>query len=347
MGELGVDDDFVARRHFAGRFADGEVRPSLTWAAARVLELSSIKTSGGAGPARWLRYYGPPFTLPHVSVSQALDPKTIDDAVFRDKVVFVGARPMAGLFKERRDEFRSPFHSWRKQDLFMPGVEVHATQMLNLLREDWLKRLNSSLELSVVLFVGVLFGAGLLWLRPVPATVAAVVRGGAATAAAAAMFLQFNVWFPWLLVTAVQIPVALGGSVLFHSLDWYRTRRRLEATKRADDAHIREQAALIEKAHDAILVQTLDGKTTYANPSAERLYGGSQKELLTGAADTLSVNAAAANARKIAMERGEWNGELCQQARSGKSFTVESRWTLLRDEAGEPAGVARNQFGRD
>ena len=268
-----------------------------------------------------------------------LNPGDVSDAEFRDKIVFVGARPIAGLFKERRDEFRSPFNLWREKDLFMPGVEVHATEMLNLVRDDWLKLPSErALEVGIVV-VGLLLGAGLLWLRPIPATLVAAASAGVTVGAVTILFRQSNVWFPWLIIVAVQTPVALGGSVLFNSIEWYRARRRLEAARRVADARIREQAALIEKAHDAILVRGLDGRISYANPSTERLFGWPADELLNGRAAEVFVDAPATDARRLAMERGEWNGELRQRARSGAMLTLESRWTLLRGEAGEPKGL--------
>ncbi|HXG47302.1 MAG TPA: CHASE2 domain-containing protein [Methylomirabilota bacterium] len=338
LGEVAVDEDFVARRHFAGRWAGADEHLSLTWAAGRVLGLDSVRQPA-ASPERWLRYYGPPFALPHVSFSQALDPQAVADAVFRDKVVFVGARPMAGLLRERRDEFRSPFRAWRERDLFMPGVEVHATQMLNLIRGDWLTRPDPRTEAVTLLLTGALCGLGLIGLRPVWATMAALGGGGAVALGAVALHRGTGVWFPWLIVVGAQLPLALSVSLLHHTVGWVRTRRRLEAAQREAETRIREQAALLEKAHDAILVRDLAGRLTYANPSAERLFGWSKSELQAEAAANLFADAAAARAQHQALERGEWNGELRQATRDGRILTLESRWTLLRDDQGRPRGL--------
>jgi len=349
LGEVGVDDDFVPRQHFSGRTIDGEPRPSLTWAAGQLLGLDAVSVKSGADPSRWFHYYGPPFTLPHVSYSDALQPGLVADTFFRDRIVFVGARPIAGLFSDRRDEFRTPFRPWREletqgflwreRDLFMPGVEVHAMQMLNLLRGDWLRRPGVRALGGWFALAGVLLGAGLIWLRPVLAACAAFLAVGAVIASVAFLFRPSRIWFPWLIVVGTQVPAALGGSILYNSLEWYRTRRRLEAAKRAADARIHEQAALIAKAHDAILVRDLDGRITYVNPSAVRLFGWTLSELGDGQPPKLFLDPAAAEAQHAALARGEWNGELKQPARSGKVLTLESRWTLLRDEAGEPRGL--------
>ncbi len=341
LGELATDDDFVVRRYYPGAIDPGEPIASLTLAAAKADGVDPAPLTKAPARSRWLHYYGPPFSIPHRGFSQVLNRGAVDvdEAEFRNKVVFVGARPIVGLFRERRDEFRSPFHLWGAKDLFMPGVEVHATEMLNLLRNDWLRLPGTrSLALAVGL-AGLLLGAGLIWLRPIPATAVMATSVGLTIVTAAVLFRQANIWFPWLILAAVQAPLALAGSVLFNSIEWYLTRRRLEAAKRAANARIREQAALIEKAHDAILVRELDGKFSYANPSAARLFGWTVHELQGGAGPGLFTDPPASEARRLALERGEWNGELRQRARSGGWLTLASRWTLLRDDLGQPKGL--------
>lgn len=333
-----IDDDFVVRRYLAG--FTSQVLPSLTWAAAEALQLPAVRQPDAVRTANqnWIRYYGPALAIPNVSFAEALDPAGVPPGFFRDKIIFVGARPMAGPFHERQDEFRNPFHSWGHKELFMPGVEVHATELLNLVRGDGLRRLRPAAESTWLLVVAILFGGGLIWLRPITATLAAFAGAGVGMGLAGLGFSR-GVWFPWLIISGAQIPTALGGAVLFHSVEWYRARKRFEAAKRIADAKIREQAALIDKAHDAILVQDLTGRFAYANPSALRLYGWSLRELQRNdARDEMffpEVEAAAA-ARATALKHGEWNGELRQQTKSGAVVIVASRWTLIRDAEGRP-----------
>jgi PAS domain S-box-containing protein len=340
VASLWVDDDLGVRRHL-GPFGPG--RPStLSWAAASWLGLSATNAIPTAENGElWVRYYGPALTVPHVSYAEALDPAAVPDSFFRDRIVFIGARPIEGFINQRRDEFRNPFHSWSNKEFFIPGVEVHATQMLNLIRGDWLQRLGRRQELLLVLLCAGLFGGGLVWLRPIPA---ALVAAGASAAALGLALFGFSrgIWFPWLIVSAVQIPAAFASSVLFYSIEWYRARLRLEAAKRLAEARIREQAALIDKAHDAILVQDLAGKIVYANPAAERLYGWVADSLQRdgGTAELFSPDeAAAASARSAVLGQGEWNGELRLQTRAGQVVTVDSRWTLIRDETGQPTAL--------
>lgn len=335
VASLAVDDDFVVRRRL-GRFQT-EDAVDLSTAAFKLLE------PGVARPVedRWVRYYGPALTVPHVSYREALSPSDLPAGFFRDKVVLVGPRPIEGLIDERRDEFRSPFHSWVYREYFMPGVEVHAMQTLNLLRGDWLRRLPFEAENGLLFLVALLFGGGLLYVRPVPATVLAAAGAGLTLAGSWAGFAH-GFWFPWLIVAAGQIPTALFGAWLYQFQDWYRTRKRLESAKRIADAKILEQAALIDKAHDAILVEDLNGMILYANPSALKLYGWSLAELRQPATRATMASPGAEalqTARDAVLRTGEWNGELLQQDKSGRRLILASRWTLIRDDAHRPSAL--------
>ena len=340
MAIQAVDDDYTIRRYVAG-FSEDE--PTLTWAAAKWLRLPVTQQTDAVGKANqsWIRYYGPAMSIPHVSYSEALDPQGVPEKFFRDKIVFIGARPWIEQFHERQDEFRNPYHAWGRIGLFTPGVEVHATEMLNLVRSDSVKRLSGGAERFLLVVCCAFLACGFVWLRPVAATWGMLAFSGLALGAASAGFTR-GVVFPWLLVSAVQVPAAWVGTVLFNTIEWYRTRKRLEAAKRVAEAKIREQAALIEKAHDAILVQDLNGRTLYVNPSAERLYGWNEEELQKngGIAEIfLPDHDAAKFARMAALKNGEWNGELRQQTRDGRTVTVASRWTLIRDEEGGPKAL--------
>src|SRR5205814_8834990 len=105
------------------------------------------------------------------------------------------------------------------------------------------------------------------------------------------------------------------------------------------EARVREQATLLEKANDAILVRDLDGRIAYWNQGAERLYGWPAAEACGHAADELLARGPAEaldEARRQVLERGEWHGELRQATRAGPEVVVASRWTLVRDEQGKP-----------
>jgi two-component system cell cycle sensor histidine kinase/response regulator CckA len=337
IATFAVDRDRAVRRYKAG-FSD-LTRPSLAWATATLVDAPSTRSRDAMEEAnrKWVRYYGPPLALPHVSYKQLFETNGVPDGFFRDKIVLIGSRPMVGLPTNPQDEFGNPFDRRDVKELFTPGVEVHATELLNAIRADFLRRLPPALEAMWILAAAVIFGPGLIWLRPTTAAVVSIV-GIATIVAAAVSTFNHGVWFPYLVVVGVQLPAAFVGAGLYYTVEWARARTRFEAAKKIADAKIREQAALIEKAHDAIFVQSLEGKIIFANASAQRLYGYEGKDFDPN--HIFAVDAkAAATARQTALDVGEWNGELKQQTKSGKTITVASRWTLIRDDHGQPTAL--------
>jgi PAS domain S-box-containing protein len=111
--------------------------------------------------------------------------------------------------------------------------------------------------------------------------------------------------------------------------------------KRAEE-RILEQAALLDQAQDAILVRDLDQTITFWNKGAERIYGWTAEEALNKNAVDLLFKGPTEQfeiARKAVIETGEWSGEIRQQRRDGTEITVESRWTLVRDDQGKPTSI--------
>jgi PAS domain S-box-containing protein len=110
--------------------------------------------------------------------------------------------------------------------------------------------------------------------------------------------------------------------------------------KRAEEKVI-EQAALLDKSQNAIMVVDLAHRITYWNKSAERLYGWPAREACGKRADQLLFRDVSyfQTAKTCVFECGEWKGE-CSQVNSGDSpVVVESEWTLVHNEAGEPKSI--------
>ncbi|MDX1950534.1 MAG: PAS domain S-box protein [Verrucomicrobiota bacterium] len=107
--------------------------------------------------------------------------------------------------------------------------------------------------------------------------------------------------------------------------------RDITERKRAEE-QIREQAALLNKARDAIMVIDLSGRFLFWNQSAENLYGWKADEVSEKTHDQLlfadKVEPVDLRASTLAQE--EWHGELHQVTREGKAILVESRWSLVK-----------------
>ncbi len=110
--------------------------------------------------------------------------------------------------------------------------------------------------------------------------------------------------------------------------------------KRAEEK-VGEQAALLDKAQDAILVMDMEDRVVYWNKSAERLYGWPAKEAYGKRTDELIYRDASYfnRSRQEVMEKGEWRGECCQVTRGDENAIVESQWTLVQDDAGQPKSI--------
>ena len=104
---------------------------------------------------------------------------------------------------------------------------------------------------------------------------------------------------------------------------------------------IREQAALLDKAQDAICVTDMGQRILYWNRSAESLYGWSALETAGRRMDELLVKNPdrCAEAMQSLIARGEWKGELHQITKGGAEINVESRWTLVTSSDGKPKSV--------
>ena len=117
--------------------------------------------------------------------------------------------------------------------------------------------------------------------------------------------------------------------------------REITAHKKEEE-QLREQAALLDHAQDAIIVRDLDGRVLYWNKSAERISGWSANEALGKDIcellynDNLSHYAAAMGALT---EKGEWVGELRQRTKDGGEIIAECHWTLVPGDTGKPVSV--------
>ncbi len=111
--------------------------------------------------------------------------------------------------------------------------------------------------------------------------------------------------------------------------------------RKAGEEKLNEQAALLDKAQDAIMVLDLGEHCVYWNKSAERLYGWPAREVLGRSIDSLIYRDTATyqQAHSAMMVKGEWQGECRQVTRGDEPVIVESRWTLVHDDAGQPKSI--------
>lgn len=132
-------------------------------------------------------------------------------------------------------------------------------------------------------------------------------------------------------------PVADENGTVFRIVG---TARDVTNQKVAEN-RIAEQAALLDKAHDAIVVRDLDHRVSYWNRSAEELYGWTAEEVKGQTVTEFAYQDLERfnEAMDATLANGEWAGELQQFCRDGKAIIAATRWTLVRDETGTPTSV--------
>ncbi|MET0961206.1 MAG: EAL domain-containing protein [Noviherbaspirillum sp.] len=111
--------------------------------------------------------------------------------------------------------------------------------------------------------------------------------------------------------------------------------------RREAEARLREQASLLDKAKDAIVVRGLDNRVRYWNKGAERLYGWNAEEVIGRSIDELLYEDPTElhEATRRVIDLGEWSGEITERRKNGTTLPVEAHWTLMRDEAGQPQSI--------
>lgn len=135
---------------------------------------------------------------------------------------------------------------------------------------------------------------------------------------------------------ATHVALAIQQSTLFEQVQTELAERKQAEQK------ISEQAALLNVATDAIFVQALENQILFWNQGAEHLYGWQAKEALGQKANELLSKATLSelkDAQKTVELVGEWSSELHQVTKSGQEIIVSSRWTLVRDEAGQSKSI--------
>ncbi|MGC3958607.1 MAG: response regulator [Verrucomicrobiota bacterium] len=111
--------------------------------------------------------------------------------------------------------------------------------------------------------------------------------------------------------------------------------------RRQIEERIREQAQMLDLAHDAIIIRDLEDRVLYWNESARNLYGWAAEEVLgRRIAEFLPGDTTTSlEVRRTIFEKDEWIGEVRLNARNGDEIIVESRLTLIRDRHGKPKSM--------
>lgn len=112
-------------------------------------------------------------------------------------------------------------------------------------------------------------------------------------------------------------------------------RRRVEET-------LRQRADLLDLTHDTIFARDMDNVITYWNRGAVDLYGWTKDEAIGKSSHELMQTVFSVPFEEInetLFRTDRWEGELIHAKRDGTKVVVASRWSLQRDERGEPLAI--------
>jgi PAS domain S-box-containing protein len=104
----------------------------------------------------------------------------------------------------------------------------------------------------------------------------------------------------------------------------------------------REQARLLNLTRDTVFVRDVNDVITYWNRGAEELYGWNRTEAIGKVTHQLLQTRFPMPLDQIMealLRTGRWEGELVHTKRDGAEVVVASRWSLQRNERGQPFGT--------
>lgn len=226
-----LESDYGVTRLFVGKPRSGlPPWPSATWQVAQTLGAGLPEDDESRFARRWINYYGPARRIESISYYRVLlGEGGAPPGYFKDKIVLVGAHSQLSTgTKKLLDEFSTPWSRLRGR-VYMPGTEIHATMLLNLLHRDWLERVPTGVEKVFVVLLGLVLG-GLRWLRPRRLLAVAVASGG--TLFTASCLLQWHglLWWNWAVPVLIQLPL---GVLLAVASRYYLEERRRRTLRNA------------------------------------------------------------------------------------------------------------------
>ncbi|MDB5761675.1 MAG: hypothetical protein JWQ21_670 [Herminiimonas sp.] len=125
------------------------------------------------------------------------------------------------------------------------------------------------------------------------------------------------------------------------TLQIFASRAAAELERQESDARMREQAALLDKAKDAIVVKGMDNRLRFWNKGAERLYGWTAEEAIGQSVEELLFEdpGQLRQATDILLQHGRWSGETRERHKDGSTLIIENQWTLVSDDHEAPHSI--------
>jgi PAS domain S-box-containing protein len=151
-------------------------------------------------------------------------------------------------------------------------------------------------------------------------------------------------------VNSLDVPYFFIFGAFALLVTWFSTiRKRVEQDLRqardrlqVEVAERTQQASLLNLSHDSIFVRDMRFVITYWNRGAQELYGWTAEEAIGKASqDLLATEFPIPQDEILAklLATGRWEGELKRTKANGVPVVVASRWSLRRDQRGQPTAI--------
>ena len=151
-------------------------------------------------------------------------------------------------------------------------------------------------------------------------------------------------------VSISDLPYFAIFAVFASLVTWFSAVRRKveEELRRARDrlevevAERTQQASLLNLTHDTIFVRDMNNVISYWNRGAQELYGWTAEQAIGKRSPALLKTVYPSPIEEIRAEllaTDRWEGELEKTRADGTVVTVASRWSLRRDDQGQPAAI--------
>lgn len=137
----------------------------------------------------------------------------------------------------------------------------------------------------------------------------------------------------WVYTTIVPFLNEEGKPFQYAAIRYEVTERKLA------EERVRQQASLLDKAQDAILVCDLNFQILYWNKGAERIYGWKAEDVFGRLVSDILCGGDPSyleQAKTALANSDEWKSDSNHKTMNGDKIIVDSRWTRVRDERGEP-----------
>ena len=191
----------------------------------RAATVNALARMYQAPDSRYLDFYGPARTIGTIPYAQVLEPGAGDDlsARVRGKAVFIGLSEQ--LRPEQKDGFHTVFSEASGVDI--GGVEIAATAFANLAERRQVEPLAGPANGMLVVGGGFVFGALVSLLPPVLSILAGIAAGIAYLFFAQMKFDAAGVWYPLVVPLVLQVPLAVGVSIVGSYVETTRQRQEL------------------------------------------------------------------------------------------------------------------------